>query len=149
MRAVIQRVLRASVSVDGKSLSSVGAGWLILLGVGAADSVDDAQYLADKILNLRAFPDEAGKMNRSVLDVRGELLAISQFTLFGDCRSGRRPGFSDAAPAALAQPLYDQFCAALETSGLKVGRGQFQADMQVDLCNDGPVTFILDSKKQF
>lgn len=154
MRAVLQRVSRASVTVGAAQGSpevtgAIERGWLVLLGVGQGDLPQDAAYLADKTLNLRAFPDADGKMNLSVVDVQGELLAVSQFTLYGDCRQGRRPGFSDAAPPAVANELYEVFVAKLRASGLKVGTGKFQNHMDVELLNDGPVTFLLDSKKSF
>ena len=145
MRALLQRVTRASVTVDGQRVGAIGPGWLVLLGVRAGDSAADVKYLVDKILNLRAFNDEAGKMNRSVIDTRGAILVVSQFTLYGDCRKGRRPGFSDAAPPDLANELYETFIAAAKASGTPVETGKFQAHMDVELVNDGPVTFILES----
>lgn len=149
MRAVLQRVAQASVKVEQQIVGEIAAGWLVLLGVKAGDNASDVDYLADKTLNLRAFPDGDGKMNLSVLDTRGGLLVVSQFTLYGDCRKGRRPGFSLAAPPAVADELYQRYVAKLRESGLKVETGRFQAHMDVALVNDGPVTFLLDSSKEF
>ncbi|MDR3618890.1 MAG: D-aminoacyl-tRNA deacylase [Paludisphaera borealis] len=149
MRAVVQRVSRASVDVDGACVGRIAGGWLVLLGVGREDGPEDAARLADKILNLRAFEDEQGKMNRSVVDVRGGLLVVSQFTIMADCRSGRRPGFTDAADPKTAETLYSHFLALLALSGLEVASGVFRATMQVELVNDGPVTFLLDSRRLF
>jgi D-tyrosyl-tRNA(Tyr) deacylase len=145
MRAVIQRVRRAAVVVAGETVGAVEAGWLVLLGVAPADTPAEAAWLADKVANLRAFEDDAGKMNRSVLDIGGGVLVVSQFTLYGDCRKGRRPGFSGAAPPDVAEPLYERFAAELRAVGLPVATGRFGADMQVELVNDGPVTFVLDT----
>ena len=145
MRAVIQRVRRAAVVVAGETVGAVDAGWLVLLGVAPADTPAEAAWLADKVANLRAFEDDAGKMNRSVLDVRGGVLVVSQFTLYGDCRKGRRPSFTGAAPPAVAEPLYERFAAELRAAGLPVATGRFGADMRVELVNDGPVTFVLES----
>lgn len=149
MRAVLQRVRRSTVTVGTETVGSIDRGWLVLLGIAATDTSADIDYLADKVLGLRAFPDAEGKMNLSVGDVQGALLVVSQFTLYGDCRKGRRPGFTDAAPPALAVPMYEQFVAKLRASGLTVATGRFQADMQVELVNDGPVTLMLDSGKAF
>jgi D-tyrosyl-tRNA(Tyr) deacylase len=149
VRAVVQRVSEASVSVDGRVTGSVGVGLCVLVGVGRQDAEADARWLADKVADLRIFEDEAGKMNRSVLDVRGDVLAISQFTLFGDARKGTRPGFIDAARPEVAQPLYARFCELLRARGLQVGEGVFRATMQVRVVNEGPVTVLLDSKKSF
>ena len=149
MRAVVQRVSEASVSVDGKVTGAVAHGLCVLVGVGTQDSEADAQWLADKVVELRIFGDEAGKMNRSVLEVQGGVLAISQFTLFGDARKGTRPGFIDAARPELAQPLYAKFCACVRARGVQVGEGVFRATMQVRIVNEGPVTLLLDSKKLF
>jgi D-tyrosyl-tRNA(Tyr) deacylase len=149
VRAVVQRVSEASVSVDGRVTGSVGVGLCVLVGVGTQDAEADARWLADKVADLRIFEDEAGKMNRSVLDVRGDVLAISQFTLFGDARKGTRPGFIDAARPEVAQPLYARFCELLRARGLQVGEGVFRATMQVRVVNEGPVTVLLDSKKSF
>ena len=149
MRAVVQRVSEASVSVDGKVTGAVAAGLCVLVGVGQQDSEADAQWLADKVCELRIFEDEQGKMNRSLLDVRGAMLAISQFTLYGDARQGRRPAFVDAAPPDKAKPLYDRFCALCRARGVDVQEGVFRATMQVRIVNEGPVTLLLDSKKLF
>ena len=149
MRAVVQRVSAASVEVDGRLVGRIGPGLLVLVGIGRDDGEADAAYLAEKIANLRIFPDEAGQMNRSLLDVKGELLAVSQFTLYGDCRKGRRPGYSDAAAPEQAQPLYERFVARLRDSGLTVAEGVFRAMMDVQLVNQGPVTLLLDSRKSF
>lgn len=145
MRAVIQRVTQAKVEVDGAVTGEIGPGLLVLLGVGKGDTASDAEFLADKITGLRIFSDDAGKMNRSLLDAGGALLAVSQFTLYGDARKGRRPSFDSAAPAELAKTLYEQFVAAARRSGVRVETGIFQASMLVSLTNDGPVTLILES----
>ena len=149
MRAVVQRVSEASVSVDGEIVSRIGKGLLILLGVGADDTESDAEYLADKIANLRIFEDEKGKMNLSVLDVGGEAMVVSQFTLYGDCRKGRRPSFTQAAKPDKAQALYSYFILRLREEGVPTREGMFQAHMKVNLTNDGPVTILLDSGKSF
>ena len=147
MRALIQRVSSASVTIDGEVNGSVNQGLLILLGVTHTDTENDALYLAEKIANLRIFCDEQDKMNLSLLDINGEALVISQFTLYGDCRKGRRPGFSDAARPELADPLYERFIALLKEQGVKkVDTGRFGADMKVALVNDGPVTLIVESR---
>jgi len=149
MRAVLQRVTWASVTVDGSIVGQIGVGWLVLLGVAKGDSDEDADRLADKTAVLRAFEDEAGKMNRSVAEVNGGVLVVSQFTLLADCRGGRRPSFTDAADPAEAERLYLHFASRLRTNGLDVATGIFRADMKVELLNDGPVTFLLDSRKAF
>ncbi|TRO81803.1 D-aminoacyl-tRNA deacylase [Trichloromonas acetexigens] len=149
MRAVLQRVASARVEVDGKSVGEIGRGLLILLGVEQGDNADDARYLAEKSAQLRIFEDAAGKMNLSLEDVGGQILAVSQFTLLADCRKGRRPGFSRAALPEPADTLYQQFVALLRERGLTVATGIFQAEMQVHLVNDGPVTLLLDSRKEF
>ena len=149
MRAVVQRVARGSVSVEGQVVGEIGKGYVILLGVAEDDTEKDAAYLADKIANLRIFPDDEGKMNRSILDVGGSVLVVSQFTLLGDCRNGRRPSFIQAARPEKADPLYNWFTKALEEMGLAVATGQFQTDMLVEIANDGPVTILVDSKKLF
>jgi D-tyrosyl-tRNA(Tyr) deacylase len=149
MRAVLQRVTRASVTVDGSVVGQIGVGWLVLLGVAKGDSDEDADRLADKTAVLRAFEDEAGKMNRSVAEAGGGVLVVSQFTLLADCRGGRRPSFTDAADPAEAERLYLHFAERLRTNGLAVATGIFRADMKVDLLNDGPVTFLLDSRTAF
>ena len=145
MRAILQRVLRAKVTVGEEVTGEIAVGWLVLLGVAPADTRSEVDWLADKVAYLRAFADDAGKMNRSVLDVGGAVLVVSQFTLYGDCRKGRRPSFTDAAPPAVAEPLYESFVTALKAIGVPVATGRFAADMQVELVNDGPVTFILDT----
>jgi D-aminoacyl-tRNA deacylase len=147
MRSVLQRVGRASVDVDGSSVGRIERGWLVLLGVAQGDTDEDAAWTADKVLNLRGFEDEAGKMNRSVLDIQGGILVVSQFTLLADCRSGRRPSFTAAAEPVLAERLYLLCTERLAGSGLKVATGVFRAMMKVELVNDGPVTFVLDSTK--
>ena len=145
MRAVLQRVRRAKVTVDGQLTGEIGVGWLVLLGIAPADTRAEVDWLADKVSNLRAFADDAGKMNRSVQDVGGGVLVVSQFTLYGDCQKGRRPSFTGAAPPAVAEPLYEGFVAALRSLGVPVETGRFGADMQVELVNDGPVTFVLET----
>ncbi|MBM3216033.1 D-tyrosyl-tRNA(Tyr) deacylase [Candidatus Poribacteria bacterium] len=149
MRAVIQRVSQASVVVDGKTQSSIGFGFVVLLGVADGDGEADIAYLAEKIAHLRVFPDDESRMNRSLLDVGGSALVISQFTLFGDCRRGRRPSFTDAARPEDANRLYEAFVEALRARGVPVETGVFQAHMEVSLVNDGPVTLLLDSGKTF
>ena len=145
MRTVIQRVSEATVAVGGQSVGRIGAGLCILLGVGKADNQENAAALADKVKNLRIFADDLGKMNRSVLDIGGAILVISQFTLYADCGRGNRPSFIDAAPPALAQELYQAFINRLRATGLSVVTGQFQSHMQVALVNDGPVTLFLEA----
>lgn len=149
MRAVVQRVARGSVSVEGNIVGETGPGFVILLGVGRDDGPDDAAYLSGKIANLRVFEDREGKLNCSLLDVGGSVLVVSQFTLYGDCRQGRRPGFSRAAPAEAGRDLYGVFVAGMKDLGVKVATGVFQAHMRVEIINDGPVTLLLDSKKEF
>ncbi len=145
MRAVVQRVSEASVTVDGAVTGRVGRGVLVLLGVGPEDAEAQARWLAGKIAGLRIFPDDQGRMNRSLVDDGLGALVVSQFTLYGDVRKGRRPSFVGAAPPELAEPLYERFCALLEAEGVPVGRGVFQAHMDVALINDGPVTLLLDT----
>src|SRR5262249_32149506 len=137
----------ASVEVGGASVGAIKTGLLVLVGVASGDTVKDAEYLADKIINLRVFEDESSRMNRSLIDTAGALLVISQFTLYGDCRKGRRPSFDQAAPPDIAKKLYEYFVECLRGSKIVVETGVFQADMQVHLVNDGPVTFVLDSTK--
>ena len=148
MRAVVQRVRKGSVSIDGKIVGEINKGLVILLGVKSGDTEADAKFLANKCVNLRIFADEAGKFNRSALDVAGELLAISQFTLYADTRKGRRPSFIEAAPPEISEPLYEKFISYLKESGLKIASGEFGAMMLVEIHNDGPVTIILESKEQ-
>jgi D-tyrosyl-tRNA(Tyr) deacylase len=147
MRAVIQRVSRAQVRVDGKTTGEIGPGLLILLGVGQGDTSREADSLLDKIINLRIFEDAGGKMNLSLLETGGQLMVISQFTLYADCRKGRRPSFTDAGPPGDAQKLYDYFVGSARQRGLQVATGVFQALMEVELVNSGPVTILLDSSK--
>ena len=149
MRAVIQRVRRARVQVDGQTTGEIGQGLLILLGVGQGDTPREADFLLDKIINLRIFEDDGGKMNLSLLETGGQLMVISQFTLYADCRKGRRPSFTDAAPPGEAQKLYDYFVDTARKRGLQVATGIFQALMEVELVNFGPVTILLDSSKIF
>lgn len=145
MRAVVQRVSRAKVTVDQQVVAEIGSGYLLLLGVGHRDGEEEASYLARKIAGLRLFEDEAGKMNSSLLEVGGGVLVVSQFTLYGDARKGRRLTFTDAAPPQVADALYQRFCQLLQNEGIAVARGVFQAHMQVELVNDGPVTLWLDT----
>ncbi len=149
MRAVVQRVKSASVKVEGKLVSKIGAGVLIFLGVAHEDTATEIEYIANKVANLRIFEDEEGKMNRSLLEMGGAALVVSQFTLYGDCRKGRRPSFIKAARPELANALYEQFIIALEQQNIPTQGGTFQAMMDVELVNDGPVTILLDSDKQF
>jgi D-aminoacyl-tRNA deacylase len=149
VRAVVQRVSSAAVRVEGKVAGEIGAGLCVLVGVGQGDSEEDARWLGDKVVDLRVFEDGQGKMNRSVMEVGGAVLAISQFTLFGDARKGTRPGFAEAARPEIAQPLYAKFCEQVRARGVRVGEGVFRATMQVQLVNEGPVTLLLDSKKLF
>ena len=144
MKAVVQRVSQASVSVDGETLGAIGPGLVVLLGIGREDSDEQAQWLANKVANLRVFSDENGKMNRSVLDIGGQVLMISQFTLYGDARKGNRPGFTDAALPDVAEPLVDRVAQLLMQAGVPVATGRFQAHMLVEIHNDGPVTIILE-----
>lgn len=149
MRSVIQRVSRARVSVDGETTGEIGKGILVLLGVSSTDSEKDAFYLLEKTLNLRIFEDAGGKMNLSLLDIKGELLVVSQFTLYGDTRKGRRPSFIEAAAPVEANRLYEFFVAEARKQIERVATGRFQAMMDVELVNDGPVTILLDSHKNF
>ena len=149
MRAVVQRVKSASVKVDGKLVSEIGAGVLIFLGVAHDDTTTELEYIANKVANLRIFEDPEGKMNCSLLEAGGAALVVSQFTLYGDCRKGRRPSFIKAARPETANALYEQFITALEQQNIRTQGGTFQAMMDVQLINDGPVTILLDSDKQF
>jgi len=149
MRAVVQRVSRANVSVESKVTGEIGPGLMILLGVGKEDTSPVAAAMAEKVANLRIFEDQQGKMNRSLLDVKGSALVVSQFTLYGDARGQRRPSFISAAPPELAKKLYEEFCEALRKIGVTVGTGIFQAAMSVELVNEGPVTILIDSDKTF
>lgn len=146
MRLLIQRVKRAQVDVEGQTIGSIGPGALVFLGITHTDAPAQSIYLASKLLNLRMFHDAEQKMNLSLLDTRGSILIVSQFTLYADCSEGRRPSFTPAAPPALAEPLYNHFVAEVRKSNLPVGTGSFGANMQVSLLNDGPVTFLIDSK---
>ena len=147
MRAVVQRVTRGSVTVKGELVAEIGAGLVVLIGVGSGDTEADAAYLAEKIANLRIFEDKEGKMNLSLLDTMGSVLAVSQFTLYGDCRKGRRPSFSEAAIPEVANELYEVVVNKLKQYGLNVATGCFGEHMVVEIINDGPVTLLLDSKK--
>lgn len=149
MRAVVQRVKCSKVVVDGKVIGEIQRGFNVLLGVSREDNIEDAKYLKDKIVNLRIFEDSEGKLNRSLLDVQGELLVISQFTLYGDCRKGRRPSFIEALGGEAANDLYEEFVKLCKEDVKKVETGEFGADMMVTIENDGPVTLIIDSKKNF
>jgi D-aminoacyl-tRNA deacylase len=147
MRIVLQRVKSARVDIAGETVGSIGAGLVILLGVTQTDRPEDAEYLADKVVQLRIFADESQRMNRSLVEAGGALLVVSQFTLYGDCRKGRRPSFDYAAPPEQARALYEYFVQRLRLSNVPVETGVFQAEMEVHLINDGPVTFVLDSKR--
>ena len=149
MRLVIQRVLESSVSVDGRIVGKSGPGFMVLCGVEDGDTQADLKYCVDKTAGLRIFEDDEGKMNRSILDVGGEILAIPQFTLHGDARRGKRPSFITAARPELAVPMYDAYCQGLRDAGIHVETGIFQADMKVSLINDGPVTILIDSRRIF
>jgi len=149
MRIVCQRVLEAEVKVEDRQVGKIGRGLLVFLGVGKGDTKNDAQFIAEKLVKLRIFPDEAGKMNLSVKDIGGAILLISNFTLQGDCRKGRRPGFDASAEPALAEQLYEKVIALVAEQGVSVQKGAFGEYMQITSINDGPVTFILDSTKLF
>ena len=149
MKALLQRVSEASVSVGGKVVGRIGRGLVVLLGIASGDTERDINYLVPKIVNLRIFPDDQGRFNLSALDINGELLLVSQFTLLADTRKGRRPSFVDAAPPAQAEELFGRFVAQARTTGLKVETGRFQQYMQVEIHNDGPVTILLDSREKF
>lgn len=146
MKALLQRVSQASVSFDGEVIGRVGRGFAILLGVAQGDTQEDAEYLVQKVINLRVFPDEQGKFNLSALDVQGELLIVSQFTLFANARKGNRPSFTEAAPPDEAEPLFELFVELLRVSGLRVEKGLFRQHLLVEIHNDGPVTLLLDSR---
>lgn len=148
MKTLLQRVSRSTVSIEGETVGSIGRGLLVLVGVATGDNEEDIDYLLSKILNLRIFPDAEGRFDRSVLEIKGELLLVSQFTLLADTKKGRRPGFSGAAPPTEAKRLFDLFTKKAEASGLKVAGGRFQAYMAVSLVNDGPVTIMLDSRQK-
>lgn len=149
MRAVVQRVSSSKVKVDGKIIGEIGLGINVLIGISKEDTIKDLEYIKDKIINLRIFEDENDKMNYSLLDIKGDILAISQFTLYGDCRKGRRPNFMNAKGGEEAKILYNKFIDMLKDTGLKIETGEFGAHMEVDIQNDGPVTILLDSFKQF
>jgi D-tyrosyl-tRNA(Tyr) deacylase len=149
MRAVVQRVSRAKVTIKGSTSGEIGQGLLVLLGVGSQDTEADVNYLAEKVAGLRIFEDEAGKMNRSVRDAGGSVLAVSQFTLYGDVRRGKRPSFDAAASPDLARRLYELFVAQIQAAGLRCETGRFQEMMRVELVNEGPVTILVDSEKTF
>lgn len=149
MRAVVQRATKGKVTIQGETVGEIGQGLVVLLGVGQEDDEEDLEYLASKIVNLRIFYDEEGKMNRSVKDVGGQMLVVSQFTLYGDCRKGRRPSFIKAAPPDKANELYEEFVKRIEAEGITVATGRFQEEMLVEIHNDGPVTILLDSERQF
>jgi len=149
MRTVVQRVKTSKVIVDGAVVGEIGTGVLIFLGVGVGDTIDDAEYLASKIVHLRIFGDDEGKMNLSLLETGGEALVVSQFTLWGDCKKGRRPSFVRAADPAIANDLYQKFIFFLKGKGIQVAEGRFQEMMDVHLVNDGPVTLLLDSARNF
>ncbi len=146
MKALLQRVSSAAVTVEGREVGRIGPGLCVLVGVAAGDSEKDIDYLVSKLVGLRIFADEAGKFNLSLLDVKGEMLLVSQFTLLADTRHGRRPGFTDAAPPEIAEKLFNLFVEKARATGLKVATGRFQAYMQVEIVNDGPVTIMLDSR---
>ena len=149
MRVVVQRVRRASVKIEGRRVSEIGAGLLVLAGVAADDTSESCEWMAEKVCNLRVFDDDQGKMNRTVQDVGGAILCVSQFTLLGDCRKGRRPSYDRAAAPDAAKPIYEHFVDALRAQGVQVETGEFRAMMDVELVNDGPVTLLLDSEKVF
>ncbi len=149
MRAVVQRVSSSKVSVDEEVVGQINRGLMVLLGVTHSDTSKDVDYMVDKVTNLRIFEDEDEKMNLSLKDIKGELLVVSQFTLYGDARKGRRPSFSEAARPEVANPLYEEFIEKIKQQGINVGTGKFGAHMMVDLTNDGPVTILLESTKQF
>lgn len=149
MRAVVQRVCRGKVTVAGEVVGQIGKGYVVLLGVAGTDTPEAADYMADKVAGLRVFEDDQGKMNRSIVEAGGAVLAVSQFTLYGDVRRGRRPGFDQAGRPEVAEPLYERFVAKLRAAGLTVETGRFQTHMEVELVNDGPVTILVDSERGF
>ncbi len=149
MRAVVQRVKKSRVIVEGRLVGEINKGFNVLLGISKEDTIEDLKYIKDKIINLRVFEDENDKMNLSLLDIKGDILSISQFTLYGDCRKGRRPNFMNAMGGDEAKALYEEFVKMLKESGLKIETGEFGAHMNVEIENDGPVTILLDSKKEF
>ena len=149
MRAVVQRVSRARVIVEGETVGEIAGGLLVLIGVASDDGPEDVRYVAEKVRDLRIFEDPAGKMNLSIGEAGGAVLAVSQFTLYGDCRKGRRPSWDAAAPAPVARAMYEDVVKAMRVSGLNVATGAFQARMRVELVNEGPVTLLLDSRRQF
>ncbi len=149
MRSVIQRVKQSSVTINGKVVGAIGKGVLVLLGIAATDGKKERDWMIDKILNLRIFEDQEGKMNNSLLQHGGGALIVSQFTLYGDCRKGRRPGYSHAAPPEIAEPYYNGFIEEIRKTSIEIATGRFGADMDVALINDGPVTLLLDSDKTF
>jgi D-tyrosyl-tRNA(Tyr) deacylase len=149
LRAILQRVREASVTIEGDVIGKIGLGWAVFLGVSTDDTIADVKYMAEKTIHLRAFPDEEGKMNKSVLEVGGAVLVVSQFTLMADCRKGRRPSFVLAAPPEKANQLYEDYVKKLSEAGLTTATGKFQSHMDVRILNDGPVTMMLDSKKLF
>ena len=149
MRAVIQRVKHASVDIDGISSGSISKGIVTFLGIRRGDTPQEVAWMVEKIINLRIFPDPDGKMNISLADIKAEMLILSQFTLYGDCRKGRRPGYSEAAPPEIAEPIYNRFVDEVRKKGIHAETGRFQAMMDVSLINDGPVTLLLDSEKNF
>lgn len=149
MRAVVQRVSRAAVCSGTENYGAIGPGLVVFLGIHGKDGINEIVWMADKIANLRIFEDDDGKMNRSLLDLGQEMLIVSQFTLYGDCRKGRRPGYSEAAPPSHAEPVYRNFVEEVRQKGIQVATGRFQATMAVELVNDGPVTLLIDSDKHF
>lgn len=149
MRAVVQRTTRARVTVDATVTGAIGPGLVVFLGIHSRDGDKEIRWMAEKIINLRIFEDDEGRMNRSLADNGGEILIVSQFTLYGDCRKGRRPGYSTAAPPEMAEPLYQAFVMEIARQGIRTATGVFQASMQVELVNDGPVTLLIDSEKNF
>ncbi|MCA9733017.1 MAG: D-tyrosyl-tRNA(Tyr) deacylase [Deferribacteres bacterium] len=148
MRALIQRVSQGSVTIEGKVVGKIGTGIVLLLGIKNGDNLEDIKYIANKCVNLRIFNDESGNLNKSLLEIGGEMLIISQFTLYGDARKGRRPGFSDAAPPEIAEPLYNDFVSEVRRSNVRVATGEFGAMMQILIKNEGPVTLMIESRQK-